>query len=118
MERMRELRWRVPLSTHVFFHLTADWTLAQNYAPASSAREILRHLRTSNSDLISGVPDALRPDLHLHFSKILEQHGCSQMTSSPQEAIASAQAERASRQGLGQVINDATTQISSFMFNF
>jgi|MDSY01.2.fsa_nt_gb hypothetical protein len=113
-----DLVW-APLLFFLLLCLISGCTPAQNYAPSSSSTEILRHLRTSNRDLISGVPDHLRPDLHMHFSRILEQHGCCEemtRTPSPEEESAPAQNNRASTScpGLGSENGSQT----SFMFNF
>ena len=60
---------------HCCLNLEPSIAITQNYAPASQARAVLQYLRAGGKcgELVSGLPDELRPLLHERFAEVLER---------------------------------------------
>ena len=60
---------------HCCLNLEPSIALTQNYAPPSGARRILRYLEAGEDagELVSGLPDELRPFLASEFAKVLKE---------------------------------------------
>jgi hypothetical protein len=57
---------------HAALNLETSVAITQNYAPASSARHVMRFLASADAtELVSGVPAEMRASLHLHFRDVL-----------------------------------------------
>lgn len=59
---------------HAALNLETSVAITQNYAPASSARHVMRFLASADAtELVSGVPAEMRASLHLHFREVLRK---------------------------------------------
>jgi hypothetical protein len=57
---------------HAALNLETSVAITQNYAPASSARHVMRFLASADArELVSGVPPEMRASLHVRFREVL-----------------------------------------------
>ena len=92
---------------HAALNLRPTAAVTQNYAPHSSARRVLEYLAVRDGELASGIPEALRPRLHLELRRIVRERWPEELAREPGRGDAAESAAAGATERAGGAANGA-----------